>query len=277
MTLPAAIDPARLLALARARRGDFADAAPFAHVVIDDLLHPAVAEAMRLEFAALPDHWTFLHHFNEQKRIFTDTTRMGPASRATFAELQSPAVLRALEVLTGIEGLIADPDLDGGGLHETRPGGFLNVHADFLSHTRQRHWSRELNLILFLNRDWPTAYGGALELWDAEVTRCERRIEPLFNRCIIFRVGRTSFHGVPDRVRCPPGESRKSAALYYFADRGAPQDLVPTRYVPRPRDRPLRRALMYADGALVHAYSWLKRYTPLNDARVSGILRRLFR
>ncbi|MGH7786889.1 MAG: 2OG-Fe(II) oxygenase [Candidatus Binatia bacterium] len=151
------------------------------------------------------------------------------------------------------------------------------MHADFLSHTRQRHWSRELNLILFLNRDWAPAYGGALELWNADVTRCEHRIEPLFNRCIIFRVGRTSFHGVPDRVRCPPGDSRKSAALYYFTDRGAPCPLVPTHYVPRPVDRPLRRALVRLDGALVHAYSWLKRYTPLNDARVSGILRRLFR
>ncbi|MGH7786890.1 MAG: hypothetical protein ACRERC_08490 [Candidatus Binatia bacterium] len=72
--------------------------------MFDDLLDPAVAEAMRLEFAALPDRWTFLHHFNEHKRIFTDAARMGPASRAAFAALQSPAFLDALAALTGIDG-----------------------------------------------------------------------------------------------------------------------------------------------------------------------------
>ena len=85
---------------------------------------------------------------------------------------------------TGVPHLV---DLDGGGLHETLPGGFLNVHTDFLSHTLERSWRRELNLLLFLNEDWKPDYDGALELWDEAVSQCVRRIEPTFNRCVIFR------------------------------------------------------------------------------------------
>jgi hypothetical protein len=277
MTERTALDLAGFAALAAARRYEFAAGEPFAHVVIDDLLNPAAADAVLREFNRPEDGWTFLHHFNEHKRIFTALDRMGPASRALFAELQSAAFLRSLETLTGIGDLLADPQLDGGGLHETRPGGFLNVHADFLSHTRQRHWSREINLILFLNRDWDESYAGWLELWNADVSRCVRRITPSFNRCVIFRVGRTSFHGVPAGVRCPEGRTRRSIALYYFTDRGAPCALEPTHYMPLPDDPVARRTLMRLDSALVYAYSLIKRYTPLSDAMVGRLLRRLFR
>jgi Rps23 Pro-64 3,4-dihydroxylase Tpa1-like proline 4-hydroxylase len=276
MTELASLDLPSFAALARARREEFVNAEPFSHVVIDDLLKPEMAEAVRNEFDRPENSWTFLHHYNEHKRIFTAFDQMGPASQAVFTDLRSPAFLSALETLTGFAALLADPELDGGGLHETKPGGFLNLHADFLSHTRQRHWSRALNLILFLNRNWQESYGGGLELWNADVTRCVRRITPSFNRCIIFRVGPKSIHGVPS-VQCPEGMSRKSIALYYFVNRETPCALQPTHYVPRPDDSFRTRALMRLDGILLYIYSLLKRYTPLNDSTVSGLLRRLWR
>src|SRR5205823_3126785 len=76
-----------------------------------------------------------------------DPSRMGPASRAVIADLQSDAFVRALDRLVGIEGLLADPELDGGGLQQTLPGGFLNVHTDFLAHSKRRTWSRQVNLL----------------------------------------------------------------------------------------------------------------------------------
>jgi Rps23 Pro-64 3,4-dihydroxylase Tpa1-like proline 4-hydroxylase len=200
---------------------------------------------------------------------------MGPASRAVIAALQAPAFVDVLETLTGVDRLLPDPELDGGGIQQTLPGGFLNVHTDFLSHAKRRHWSRQINLLLFLNRDWPPAYRGTLEFWDADVRRCVRRIEPVFNRCVIFRTGRTSFHGVPSGVACPAGRSRKSLALYYFREEERTCRLTPTRYVPLPQDPPLRRALIGADRLLLHVYSVLKRYTPLTDRAVSRLLKHI--
>jgi hypothetical protein len=261
--------------LVDAERERFANATPFPHVVVDSLLDATALRTMVREFGGTADGWTYWHHVNERKRGLSDRSRMGEATRAVIAALESPEFLRLLEGLTGVRDLLADPHLDGGGLHETLPGGFLNVHTDFLAHTLERTWRRELNLLLFLNEEWEPAHQGWLELWDASVSRCERRIEPRFNRCVVFRTSATSFHGVPARVACPPGQSRKSLALYYFRDAGHALRLRPTRYVPRPDDGLVQRALIHADRMALRAYAVLKRYTPFGDALVSKLLRKL--
>jgi hypothetical protein len=65
-------------------------------------------------------------------------------------ELNSPEFVEWLSELTGIPGLIADTDLEGGGLHQSGRGGFLNIHADFTMHHYHKHWRRRVNLILYL-------------------------------------------------------------------------------------------------------------------------------
>jgi Rps23 Pro-64 3,4-dihydroxylase Tpa1-like proline 4-hydroxylase len=270
-----AVDIAKVTATMTAARDEFANARPFPHVVIENFLDPDVAAALAAEFDGADDGWTFYHHVNEKKRGLADVTRMGPTSRAVIAELSSPPFIAALERLTGIDDLLADPDLDGGGLHETRPGGYLNVHTDFLAHTLRRTWSRQLNLLLFLNADWEESYRGWLEFWDARVQHCERRIAPLFNRCVVFRTSAQSFHGVPAGVACPEDRSRRSLALYYFRDEARVLSLNPTRYVPLPGDSLGRRALIRADRFALRLYAVLKRYTPLGDRVVSRILKHL--
>jgi len=268
------LDLDRLNQTVLAQRERFATAAPFPHVVLDDLLYPEVADAVAHEFDAARQGWQFFQHFNEKKIALNDPSRMGPSSRAVIADLQSDAFVRALDRLVGVDGLLADPELDGGGLQQTLPGGFLNVHTDFLAHTTRKTWSRQVNLLLFLNRNWEESHRGWLELWDAGVTRCVRRIEPLFNLCVVFRTTATSFHGVPAGVACPEGQSRKSIALYYFREEGQTCPLRPTHYVPLPGDSTLRRALIRADQWLVAGYSFVKRHSPLSDAMASKILKR---
>jgi 2OG-Fe(II) oxygenase superfamily len=260
-------------ALVERERSRFAGISPFPYVVVDDLLDASALRAVAAEFGDAGDAWTYWHHINERKRGLSDRGRMGPAALAVIEALETPEFLRLLGRLTGVERLLADPHLDGGGLHESEPGGFLNVHTDFLAHTRERTWAREVNLLVFLNEGWRPEDGGCLELWDAQVARCERRIEPRFNRAVLFRTSRVSFHGVTP-ITCSPGASRKSIALYYFRDAGHPLGLTPTRYVPRPGDGALRRALIHADRFAVRVYSALKRYTPVGDAVISKILRR---
>jgi hypothetical protein len=269
-------ESARLADLVAARREEFAHAQPYPHVVIDDFLPRAVARALVDEFPPpAASGWQHFHHVNEKKLVCNDLEAMGAATRAVIAALHSEEFLHGLEQLTEVNGLVADPEMDGGGLSQTCAGGFLNVHTDFLSHTKRRTWSRQLNLLLFLNPAWEPSHQGWLELWDAEVTRCERRIEPRHNRCVIFRTDATSFHGVPAGVTCLPPDTRKSLALYYFRDEGRACDLHPTHYRPLPGDSAGRRALIHLDRWLVHAYSILKRYTPLADGLATRLLRRL--
>lgn len=269
-----AVDLDRVRAVARLHREDFARAEPFPHLVVDDLLAPEVAAAIVREFATTEGDWICYHHVNEWKRGFNDVAHMGPATRQVVDELNTPDFVAALGMLTGVTQLVADPTLEGGGLGEVEPGGYVNVHADFLSHSRAHTWTRRLNLIVFLNEDWSEADGGALELWDAAVRTPVRRILPVFNRCVIFATTPTAFHGVPP-VRCAPGRSRKSLALYYFEDEGQRRPIRPTHYVPRPDDRPTTRFLIHLDRLLLHAYALLKRYTPFGDRLISRLLRKL--
>ena len=270
---PRSLDIASFAARAARERTAFAAASPFPHVVIDDFLKPEAAEAMLDEFDP-PAQWIHYHHVNEKKIGCNDFARLGSKTREVIADLNAPAFLAALETLTGVIDVRADPDLDGGGIQQMFRDGFLNVHTDFLAHAKRRRWSRQLNLLLFLNKDWPEGYQGNLELWDPEVRRCVRRIEPLFNRCVIFHTSGTSFHGVPEPVACPPTRSRTSLALYYFREEDRACRLTPTYYVPRPDDPLHRRALIRLDRWLLYAYSALKRYTPLGDAMASRRLRR---
>lgn len=73
-------------------------------------------------------------------------------------------------------------------------------------------------MIVYLNRHWKEEYGGNLELWNREMTRCERRVLPIFNRCVIFNTTDFSYHGHPEPLTCPEGMTRKSLALYYYSN-----------------------------------------------------------
>jgi hypothetical protein len=59
-------------------------------------------------------------------------------------------------------------------------------------------------------------------MWDRTMSRAERRIEPTFNRIVIFSITDTAFHGHPEPLRCPAGRTRRSLALYYYSN-GRPE------------------------------------------------------
>ncbi len=212
-------DPDALERRARDQRAAYAAARPFGHAVFDDLVPPPVAAAVAAEFAS-PEaaEWIAYRRGVERRLTLRDETRMGAHTRHLFAELRGSVFVRFLEALTGIEGLIPSPhNDDGGGLYQSEPGCLLRVHADFNRDERLR-LDRRVNVLLYLTEDWRDEYGGELELWSADMARCERRIPPRFNRCVVFTATDTAYHGHPDPVRCPPGRTRKSLALYYFTN-----------------------------------------------------------
>ena len=171
--------------------------------------YPSYAEARELgrEFGAL----------NERLKVqITERERM-PAPTARLAEvLSSQPFLDVLSEITGIPRLLADPQLRGGGMHLVGPGGRLDVHVDF-NVQRDTQWHRRLNILVFLNERWEEDWGGRLELWDPDVTRCEQSQMPLLNTCLVFQTSEQSFHGVQP-VTCPEGVTRQSFAAYYYTE-----------------------------------------------------------
>jgi 2-oxoglutarate-Fe(II)-dependent oxygenase superfamily protein len=222
--VPFVFDRERLLALASRSRERYASARPFPHIVFDDFLPDHVLDEVLREFPA-PDaaNWWRFDSAQERKLASPDAAMMGLSTRGLLLEFNSAAFVDFLRDLTGIEGLVPDPHYFGGGLHQIEAGGYLNVHADFNRHPITG-LVRRLNVLLYLNREWREAYGGALELWDSTMSKAEATILPAFNRCVVFSISDIAFHGHPTPLRCPQGTTRKSLALYYYTrdDPGEP-------------------------------------------------------
>lgn len=143
---------------------------------------------------------------------------VGPATRNFMLQLNSALFLQFLAILSGAppDSLLPDPAFFGGGLHSTGSGGRLLVHADAERHPLGKPFCQKLNLIVYLNRDWPEEYGGHLELWSRDGSQCVQRIAPLFNRTIIFESGTNTYHGHPQPLTCPKDRFRYSLATYYY-------------------------------------------------------------
>jgi hypothetical protein len=252
-------------------RIDYQSATPYPHIVIDDFLGPAAVKSAISEFPSLdPEQWTNYLHVNERKFSNTDPQTWGPVLQQILAELNAPRFVQFIGALLGVDNLIADPSLEGGGLHQSTAGGFLNIHADYTVHPHNRNWQRRVNIILYLNDDWRPEYGGALELWSADMKECVERVYPVANRAVIFTTDSTSFHGHPEPLRCPAGVARRSLALYYFSVEEDPL-VRSTTYRSRPGDG-AHSVLIYADTQMLRAYDWAKRRLGLSDQVASKFL-----
>jgi Rps23 Pro-64 3,4-dihydroxylase Tpa1-like proline 4-hydroxylase len=218
-----AFDRERLEKVAESQRDDYRRASPFPHAVIDGLVPDTVLDQLVAEFPPPSDEWRSFDDVHQKKYGASHLElELGPVTRNVLAEFNSSTFVDFLQILTGIEEpLIPDPHYKGGGLHQIVPGGYLKVHADFNLHPAFG-LDRRVNVLLYLNRDWQPEWGGQLELWNRTMTSPEQRIDPVFNRMVVFSITDTAFHGHPDPLRCPPDRSRRSLAFYYYSN-GRPE------------------------------------------------------
>lgn len=247
---------------------------PCPHIFLTDFLDSGTARKMADEFPALnTDAWTHYKHHNENKLGLSKRSMFPPTLGEVVDELNSPEFVGWLSQLVGIPNLLADPMLEGGGLHQSARGGFLNVHTDFSMHHYHKHWRRRVNLILYLNPDWREEWGGALELWDTSMSRCVAKYPPLLNDAVIFTTDEKSLHGFPDPLTCPENTSRKSLALYYYtAEEQTHSTPRSTNYHARPADTPRERFLIWVDKKAVDLYSRAKATFGFSDNLASRVL-----
>ncbi len=184
----------------------------FANAVHDAFPSYREAQQMGLEFNAL----------NEKKKIqITDPSMYPDAIKRLYDLLTSPQFMAVVSKASGIENLIPDLQMNGGGIHETNSGGRLDVHVDF-NYNEETQLHRRVNLLFYFNKNWLEEYGGYLDLWNHSVTNRIEFIAPLFNRAVGFVTSNNSWHGVTP-LTCPLDKPRKSFAIYYYT-KGASDD-----------------------------------------------------
>lgn len=214
------LDRRRLRALALAHRSAYPQARPYPHAVLDGFLGEPLARALAQAYPG-PAHpsWKRKDHAEQAARLgqlqragFED---VDGAIRHLLAELSGMAFLDFLQTLTGVQGLIPDPHFRGAGLHLTLPGGHLALHVDF-NRDRLRGLARRVTVLYYLTPDWQPEWGGALELWNEDLSRCEARIDPLLDRMVVMAHGERFWHGHPQPLACPEDRGRAVVAAYFY-------------------------------------------------------------
>tara|TARA_B100000989_G_C19494082_1_gene451151 strand:+ start:429 stop:1250 length:822 start_codon:yes stop_codon:yes gene_type:complete len=210
-----------LIQLAIDNKEKYQNAIPFPYIELENFFNDEFLNQVLDEFPDLSNIKDSLHYSGATDEKFT--TPRGDSflmdnTKKFLSFLNSSLFINFLQEITSIkEPLIPDPHFIGGGLHQSKRGGFLKVHTDYAKHP-ETNLDRRLNVLIYLNKDWKEEYNGHLSLYDKDMKICHQKILPSFNKIVIFNTTDFSFHGVPDPILCPESDFRKSIAIYYFSN-----------------------------------------------------------
>ncbi|MDB9916166.1 2OG-Fe(II) oxygenase [Pseudomonadales bacterium] len=215
-------------------KNQFQSAIPFEHIVIDnfcdsDSLEKALMQLPDPEISGLNRSRDLM--FAKNKFEKSEFEQFGPELAQLKSDLLSDRFRKILVNITG-QDLFVDPNFHGGGLHLGGTGSFLNMHADFNYHPSNPSWFRNINILLYLNKNWNKSYGGELKLRDGRENDGEvKLIEPLFNRAVIMFTREYTLHGY-DVTSFPKGIYRSSVAAYGYTKQDAESSVRTTIWHP---------------------------------------------
>jgi hypothetical protein len=111
---------------------DFMSAEPFPHLVLDNFAPEQILRAVAAGFDAVAaEAWVRYDDLDERGKSACNRLEAMPAACRDFiAAIASGTAAKLCEWVTGIDELVPDATLYGGGLHVTERGGFLvTVHG----------------------------------------------------------------------------------------------------------------------------------------------------
>lgn len=194
-------------------RQQFLLAKPFPHLIIDGF-----CDEQRLNelYAQMPDINTksrdYVFAANKfEKSKFWD---ISPLFKELYDDLCSERFENFLCYISN-EQIFVDKKFHGGGIHQGKKNSFLDMHLDFNYHPLQPTWYRNLNLLLYLNKDWKPEYGGQLQLEDLRNGE-KKALDVPFNRLIIQQTRNYTLHGY-HLTHFPEGCYRTSVAAYAYS------------------------------------------------------------
>lgn len=189
------------------------------HVAIDSLFEIEFIKECEREFLEMDESEFFRYsdrYFEYDKLSMNNLEKMPESLKKLFCYIHSDEFVRFVEEVTGIKSLIVDEKRWGGGLHMTKPGGYLSIHKDFNvlpdSYANDKQLLRCINLIGYLTDEDQSESDGHLELWNEGK---ETKIENSFNKWVLFDT-RDRYHGHPYPFKGK--KPRMSIASYYYIE-----------------------------------------------------------
>jgi len=221
-------------------REQFLSAKPFPHIAIDNFLKEGYAEKLYAD-AALPDQDNKIKDpvFSKNRYQYPQYEVISENYKKLSEDVKSERFASLISYITDEE-IFFDPAFHGGGLHIGAKNAHLDMHADFNYHPKHKNWFRNLNLLLYLNKDWKKEYGGSLKLEDAR-TGEKTEVEPLLNRLAIMHCREYTLHGY-DTTHFPEGKYRTSVAIYGYTMHEKPLE-KPRTTIWVSKDNPFKQVL----------------------------------
>jgi hypothetical protein len=200
---------------------------PVPYTIIDNFFPEELFKTLSFEVDFLQESdWTVFSNdasYRKECRNFSSTPRI----QSMAYSFQGSAFLKWIEQVTGLDKLVADPHYRGGGITRVSRGDSLGLHNDF-NWNEQIRLTRRANLILYMNAEWQTEWGGELELWDFDRTECLVKIEPKPNRLAIWNYDERLIHGAPHPLNCPEHIARQNFIQFYYSS-NATHETAPHR------------------------------------------------
>lgn len=217
---------------------------PYRYVVIDNFFREDIANQLSESYPSLSDKrwYKFRDKIGDIKNVLeqgmygiSNSEDMPLNWLKILLVLNDGLFCDILNKITNIDDILPDNHNDIGqwtGLRMMDKGSYQIIHSDARLHPHLK-LEKKLTIVGYMNKTWNVEDRGYLELWNNEMTDCVEKVEPLFNRVILFENTKTSYHGVPE-----VNSYRKSFLLSYLKDT---KDFKETRpkalFVKRPYEK----------------------------------------
>lgn len=228
-------------------RMDYLLAKPYPYLVIDNFGDPVKMEALHNKTPEL-NNKSRDYMFAKNKFEKSNYKELGDEFRELYNDLSSDRMNAFLSFIANEE-VFVDPENHGGGLHQGKKNSFLDMHLDFNYHPLKKGWFRNMNLLLYLNKDWKPEYKGHLKLVDLR-TGEEKELEVPFNRMIIQQTRAYTLHGY-DQTAFPENKYRTSIATYAYTKHNYPVEKPRTTDWHVKNDKPVKKMIASVYGPAV--------------------------
>lgn len=195
-------------------RNKYLSQKPFPYLVLDDICDKIKVQKL---YDQIPDleNKSRDYMFANNKFEKSNYKVLGEEFEELYEDLASEKMNNFLSFIAS-EKVFVDPKNHGGGLHQGKKNSFLDMHLDFNYHPMHKNWFRNMNLLLYLNKEWKPEYKGHLKIEDLRSGE-KAELDVPFNRLIIQQTRGYTLHGY-DMTNFPEGKYRTSIATYAYTE-----------------------------------------------------------
>ena len=182
---------------------------PYRYVVIDNFFKDDVAEKL---FTNYPNEnsskwYRFRDDIGGIKNVLeqgmygiSDEKDIPSVWQNVISKMNNFEFCKMLEKITGVLDILPDTYNKIGqwtGLRVMKKGSYQLIHSDARLHPHLK-LEKKLTIVGYMNKNWKESDSGYLEIWNNDMKKCFEKVEPIFNRVLLFENTETSYHGVPE-------------------------------------------------------------------------------